>query len=67
MLAAEVGYPADEPSACPAMRSRCGKGGTFRKHMLNEDGSIRDSVYFSIVDDEWPALKAMLEAKLARG
>lgn len=39
--------------------------GTLRKHMVQEDGSARDSVYFSIVDDEWPAIKARLEAALA--
>lgn len=38
--------------------------GTFRKHMLNEDGTVRDSVYFSIIDDEWPAVKARMEAAL---
>ncbi len=39
--------------------------GTFRKHMLGDDGSVRDTVHFSIVDDEWPRVKANLEAKLA--
>ncbi len=41
--------------------------GTFRKHMIQEDGSNRDTVYFSIVDDEWPAVKARLEAAFERG
>lgn len=40
--------------------------GTMRKHMLNEDGTTRDSVYFSVIDDEWPAMKARLEGMLAR-
>lgn len=39
--------------------------GTFRKHIVQEDGSVRDTVYFSIVDEEWPRVKARLEAKLA--
>jgi hypothetical protein len=30
------------------------------------DGRKRNSVRFSIIDDEWPAVKAMLAAKLAR-
>jgi RimJ/RimL family protein N-acetyltransferase len=34
--------------------------GTLRKHMVMPDGSARDSVYFSITDDEWPAVKARL-------
>jgi N-acetyltransferase len=38
--------------------------GTFRRHMRRGDGSFRDSVYFSIVRDEWPTVKAGLQAKL---
>jgi RimJ/RimL family protein N-acetyltransferase len=38
--------------------------GTLRKHVLTWTGRIRDSVYFSILDTEWPAVKAKLEAKL---
>jgi RimJ/RimL family protein N-acetyltransferase len=41
--------------------------GTFRKHMRTASGRIRDSVYFSIVDTEWPAVKARLTGKLAAG
>ena len=41
--------------------------GLFRKHMVQGDGSIRDTVYFSIVDDEWPVVKGRLEARLDRG
>jgi len=38
--------------------------GTLRKHLLQADGSVRDSVYFSILDDEWPNVKKKLEAML---
>lgn len=38
--------------------------GVFRKHMLTESGRVRDTVYYSILDEEWPALKARLEARL---
>jgi hypothetical protein len=31
------------------------------------DGFIRDSVYYSILRDEWPAVRDRLEARLARG
>jgi RimJ/RimL family protein N-acetyltransferase len=41
--------------------------GIFRKHLLTWSGRIRDTVYFSIIDSEWPKAKADLEAKLARG
>ncbi|MBX3028445.1 GNAT family N-acetyltransferase [bacterium] len=40
--------------------------GIFRNHMVMPDGRIRDSVYYSIVDREWPAVKAALQAFLAR-
>lgn len=38
--------------------------GTLRKHMLTASGRQRDSVYFSILDTEWPAVKARLESLL---
>ena len=38
--------------------------GIFRKHMVLPD-SIRDSAWYAIVDDDWPAVKARLEAKIA--
>jgi RimJ/RimL family protein N-acetyltransferase len=41
--------------------------GVFRQHMINEDGSNRDSVYFSILDGEWPAVRKRLSARLASG
>ena len=40
--------------------------GIFRKHLICESGRIRDTVYFSIVDTEWPEKKRALEARLAR-
>jgi RimJ/RimL family protein N-acetyltransferase len=38
--------------------------GVLRKHMLTWSGRQRDSVYFSILDTEWPEVKARLEARL---
>lgn len=38
--------------------------GIFRKHMLGRDGQVRDSAYFSITDDEWPAVKSGLAASV---
>jgi RimJ/RimL family protein N-acetyltransferase len=40
--------------------------GVFRKHMIRRDGSWRDTVVFSMTDDEWPAARAALEERLAR-
>jgi RimJ/RimL family protein N-acetyltransferase len=40
--------------------------GIFRHHMITDSGRLRDTVYFSIIDDEWPDVKARLQALLAR-
>jgi N-acetyltransferase len=39
--------------------------GTLRRHTRLDDGTWRDTVYFSILDDEWPAVRERLEARLA--
>jgi RimJ/RimL family protein N-acetyltransferase len=36
----------------------------LRKHMIMPDGHVRDTVMFSIVDDEWPAVRRRLEERL---
>jgi len=38
--------------------------GILRQHIVCWDGRLRDTVYFSILDSEWPAVKAKLEARL---
>ena len=38
--------------------------GIFRKHMLVRGGDVRDSAYYAITDDEWPAVRANLERRL---
>lgn len=38
--------------------------GTFRNHMIMPSGRIRHSVYYSIINTEWPEVKAALEEKL---
>lgn len=40
------------------------KEGVLRKHQIQPDGHVRDTVMFSIIASEWPAIKADLEAKL---
>ena len=40
--------------------------GTFRAHMVMPDGALRDSVYFSVIATDWPAVKARLAEKLAQ-
>ncbi|MEX2115895.1 MAG: GNAT family protein [Bacteroidota bacterium] len=41
--------------------------GTLRNHMIIHDGRIRHSVYFSIVETEWPDAKQRLSTFLAGG
>lgn len=38
--------------------------GTLRKHVVTASGRVRDTVYFSITDDEWPTVEHRLEGKL---
>ncbi len=41
--------------------------GTLRRHWRMPDGFIRDTVYYSILADEWPAVRARLQERLGRG
>jgi RimJ/RimL family protein N-acetyltransferase len=41
--------------------------GTLRQHMTTWSGRLRDTVYFSILDSEWPAVKANLERRIVTG
>ncbi len=43
------------------------KEGVLRNHMILPDGYIRDSVVYSILPNEWPGVKQILEARLAAG
>ena len=40
--------------------------GTLRKHLITWTGRLRDTVYFSILDTEWPSVKAKLEERLSK-
>jgi N-acetyltransferase len=48
------------------VRLGCVEEGIHRKHMVTGLGEVRDTVYYSIVDDEWPAVKERLEGLLRR-
>jgi RimJ/RimL family protein N-acetyltransferase len=41
--------------------------GILRNHRLSEDGTLRDTVVFSILPHEWPAVRLGLQERLARG
>lgn len=38
--------------------------GTLRRHLITSTGRVRDTVYFSILDSEWPDAKARLEERI---
>lgn len=57
----------NERSRAAILRIGAREEGIFRNHMITASGRIRHTVYFSIVDSEWPAVKARLEAKLNSG
>lgn len=40
--------------------------GVHRRHMRRPDGTWRDSAYFSIIRQEWPDVRARIEARLSR-
>ncbi|MBB1624742.1 GNAT family N-acetyltransferase [Achromobacter sp. UMC71] len=40
--------------------------GVFRKHLIAQSGRTRDMVYFAILDEDWPSVKARLQARLRR-
>ncbi|HYC32889.1 MAG TPA: GNAT family protein, partial [Gemmatimonadales bacterium] len=42
------------------------KDGVLRHHMRRRDGSVRDSVMYSILLTEWPAVRRNLEWRLGR-
>jgi RimJ/RimL family protein N-acetyltransferase len=55
----------NERSRKAILRIGAKEEGLFRHHILMPSGRIRDTAYFSIIDDEWPDVKARLEEMLA--
>lgn len=56
----------NERSRAAILRIGAKQEGVVRHERIMPDGRKRNSVRFSIIDDEWPAVRTMLEAKLAR-
>jgi len=54
----------NERSRAAILRIGAREEGTFRNHMITASGRIRHTVYFSILDSEWPDVKTRLESKL---
>ena len=54
------------PSRKAMLRIGATEEGVLRKHSLVWDGRFRDSIYYSILDEEWPGVKQQLEKLLIR-
>lgn len=52
------------PSRAAIARLGAVEEGTLRHHMVTAEGRVRDTVYFSILADEWPAVEARLVERL---
>jgi len=57
----------NEPSRTAILRLGAQFEGIFRNHMITRFGRMRHSAYYSITVEEWPAVRARLEDRLARG
>ena len=55
----------NQQSRSAILRLGAKQEGILRNHMIMPGGRYRDSVSFSIIESEWPEVKARLEAKLA--
>ena len=54
----------NERSRAAILRIGARQEGIFRNHMITASGRVRHTVYFSIIDSEWPEVRARLEAML---
>jgi RimJ/RimL family protein N-acetyltransferase len=54
----------NEQSRAAILRLGAKEEGILRKHLILPSGRVRDSVFFSIVDDEWPDVKQHLLSRL---
>jgi RimJ/RimL family protein N-acetyltransferase len=56
----------NQQSRAAILRLGAKQEGVLRNHLVMPGGRYRDSVCFSIIEAEWPEVKARLEAKLGR-
>jgi RimJ/RimL family protein N-acetyltransferase len=56
----------NERSRNAILRIGAKEEGTLRQHMISQGGRLRDSVYFSIIDKEWPAVRERLRSMMDR-
>jgi N-acetyltransferase len=56
----------NERSRKAILRLGAREEGVMRRHMVMQDGRVRDSVYYSIIAEEWPVVKENLRRRLNR-
>lgn len=56
----------NEASRRALLRIGAREEGILRNHMVTYSGRVRHTVYFSIIDAEWPAAKEQLQLRLSR-
>jgi RimJ/RimL family protein N-acetyltransferase len=54
----------NEQSRAAILRLGAKQEGILRQHLILPSGRVRDSVFFSIIDDEWPDVKQRLNSHL---
>jgi RimJ/RimL family protein N-acetyltransferase len=57
----------NERSQAAIARLGATREGVLRKHRIRRDGSWRDTVQYAMTDDDWPAVRDRLTARLAAG
>jgi RimJ/RimL family protein N-acetyltransferase len=60
---ADVG---NEPSRKAILRLGAKEEGTFRNYIVTAGGEVRDAVFYSIIESEWPSVKLRLQEMMAR-
>ncbi|HWX10528.1 MAG TPA: GNAT family protein [Trinickia sp.] len=56
----------NHPSRDAIARLGAKQDGILRNHQIGRDGVVRDTVVFSIIENEWPAVRANLRFRLGR-
>jgi RimJ/RimL family protein N-acetyltransferase len=55
----------NERSQAAIARLGAVREGVLRRQMIRKDGTLRDTVLFSVIAEEWPQVRALLEDRLA--
>lgn len=56
----------NEKSRAAILRIGAKQEGIFRNHMITSTGRVRHTVYFSVIDSEWPTVKVGLKRRLVQ-